>query len=513
MYGCVHRDKHALLPMKKMRSFYWIVFALTLAVFIGVSQLSVAAQERLDWSKPQRIPGYDPRADIPFLIADQNRTVHAFNSVWLKGERVIVYSKWILGNGWTRPVDLLLPQIALENRLEAAFLDEDQVVHLIFFSGDEVRANIFHTKAPLMQAGLATAWSQPKVIGEMPLIPDVAAGVLDGNGRLLVLFGGTQEGQGLYFTYSVDSGDTWSAPTPFSLTFSDELWPSNLKMYVDPQNNTHAVWSVANETGNSETLYYANLENGQIEWNTPLVLASATNGEVDTPSIINYDDTLFVIYHDDFPTTRYMLQSVDGGQSWTGRVRLFPHIGSNGPAYLVIDNENKLHMFFGNRLSGPPDTHGLWHSVWLGNTWSTPEAVVSGPNIQDQVGTNGFDPSFADGVLSQGNSLLVTWRTDPQAGPNGIWYSYALLETPELPIATLPAPTRSTQTTLLSDSAITSVITTSVSPALDSTMTDYQADPSQSNLSSPVISVILGILPAICVIVFVLIRTWLVKRQ
>ncbi len=34
---------------------------------------------------------------------------------------------------------------------------------------------------------------------------------------------------------------------------------------------------------------------------------------------------------------------------------------------------------------------------------------------------------------------LVTWRSDPAAGVNGVWYSYAILDTPELPVSPLPA--------------------------------------------------------------------------
>lgn len=489
--------------MNIQRMFHLIILSLALFIMIGMNRLQVSAQESLTWVEPHRIPGYDSSADVPFLIADQNRTIHAFNSVWLGGERAIVYSQWILGQGWTKPIDIILPQIANENRLKSAFLDDKDMVHLVFFSGDEIRSNIYHTKAPLIHAGNVSAWSTPEVIGEAPLIPDVAAGVSDNNGRLLVLFGGTKEGHGLYFTYSLDNGDTWSKPSPFFLTYSDELWPTNLKMYVDNHQNTHAVWAVANETGNSETLHYKKLENDQLEWAELLVLANATNGVVDTPSIIEYEDTLFVIYHDDWPTTRHMLQSIDGGQSWSEKVRLFPHVGSNGPASLVVDNNGVLHMFFGNRLSGSPDIHGLWHTTWLGTAWSTPKAIVSGPTIQDLEGNGGFDPSFANGIISQGNVFLITWRTDPQAGVNGAWYSYEKLDAPELPINPLLVPTLSTIVTPMPSPTITSSFPLSDTSLEDHTMTNYQNDLPPTNMDSPAKPIILGILPTLFIIVIV----------
>jgi hypothetical protein len=59
------------------------------------------------------------------------------------------------------------------------------------------------------------------------------------------------------------------------------------------------------------------------------------------------------------------------------------------------------------------------------------------------VDEEGFDPSFAQAVVSQGNLLFVAWRHDPGVGPISIWYVYQILDTPQIPKQTLPvaAPT------------------------------------------------------------------------
>jgi hypothetical protein len=42
-------------------------------------------------------------------------------------------------------------------------------------------------------------------------------------------------------------------------------------------------------------------------------------------------------------------------------------------------------------------------------------------------------------VVSQGNTILVTWRTDLLSKGNGVWYSYKQVDTPELPVIELPS--------------------------------------------------------------------------
>ena len=160
---------------------------------------------------------------------------------------------------------------------------------------------------------------------------------------------------------------------------------------------------------------------------------------MDTASLIEYDENLIFVYHDDFPTTRYIRRSFDGGQSWTEPKRLFSHVGSNGPASMVIDNGENLHMIFGNRVfQNNQDIHGMWHSIWQDDQWQDPLVIASGPPIRTGPLDMRFDPSFANAVISQGDTLLVVWRTDPLAGENGIWYSYRRLDVPALPIIALP---------------------------------------------------------------------------
>jgi hypothetical protein len=136
-----------------------------------------------------------------------------------------------------------------------------------------------------------------------------------------------------------------------------------------------------------------------------------------------------------------MRRSNDAGKTWTAPVRLFQQVGSNGAAALVIDSSNTLHMFFGNRISGSPDTHGLWHSIWQDGGWSLPEAIVSGPKMFAETSDEeAFDPAQAQAMIVNGNLLMVVWRQDPGSGGIHIHYTYTRLNTPELALSTPPSP-------------------------------------------------------------------------
>jgi hypothetical protein len=163
-------------------------------------------------------------------------------------------------------------------------------------------------------------------------------------------------------------------------------------------------------------------------WNMPKVLAEAIDYEADTPSIIDYNGRLIVIYHNDFPTTRFTIFSDDQGEHWSSPVRISSLIGSNGPASLVIDGNETLHLFFGNRTEDD-SKHGVWHSIWLGDRWSAPTAIVTGPQVPVGLnGEEGFDPDSIQSLICKGNVLFVAWRHDPSAGPIHVWYTYQYLD-------------------------------------------------------------------------------------
>jgi hypothetical protein len=426
----------------------------------------VLAQDSSGWLPQQSIPGYQYDSWPLKLIADRNRTVHAFSSQWLGSEeggsvqRAIVYNRWTLDRGWTTPVDVLLSPQA-EARLLDAFLDQSGMMHLLFFGGSETQANIYYSKVPALYADQAKVWSTPLMIADQALNPENGVIVGDDQGNMVILFSGIQSGNGLYTISSTDYGNSWSEPEPIYLTEDDQLWPYESKLYLNNTGDFYTVWTDYDVAGHGVSVHFMSSKIGQNEWSVPLNLAEGSGLGVAHPNIIEYDGKIIVTYYDSNQNAQWMIQSKDKGLSWSEPVRIAPTlIGRNGGVSMAIDSSNRLHMFFGERKPLNPDIHGMWHVIYENGQLSPVEAVVSGPLLVDRDGFDGFDPVAAQAVITNGNIVLVAWRTDPASRPNGIWYSTAKFNTPELPVEPMPEPTHVAQDYTPLSSEITSTTST-----------------------------------------------------
>jgi hypothetical protein len=414
---------------------------MTLFITTGFSAL---AQELNQWSPVQTIPGYHSETWPPILIADQNRTVHAFSSQWLGdvqafSKRAIVYNRWSPETGWTEPVDILLSPLKNDARLTSAFLDQNGMMHVVFFGGDNTEANIYYSRALAASAGKVVAWSRPVLVAYDVLDPENAAVFADDAGNIGILFSGNEKGKGVYAIYSPEGGNDWSSPIQISTTSSSDMLINNLQIYQGASGNIHAVWNEITSGGQGRGIYYTTSKTGDPNWKDPINIASADSGfGTNTPAVIENNGDVFAFYNVNGSIT--MRRLLHDGESWSNPIQIFTrHVGVNGSLSPVIDGNNELHLFFGQRITGTPDIHGMWHSMWQGYYWTEPEAIVSGPAIADQVGRNAFDPFEAHATVSQGNVILVTWRSDPGLKGNGVWYSYKILDLPELPVVALPS--------------------------------------------------------------------------
>jgi hypothetical protein len=438
------QDNHATATNLTSRRRHVLRLWALVIVLISLTRLNmpaVSAQEPTQWPPQERIPGYDDETEPPSLIADPNRTVHAFayQQIGDEGKEIaITYNQWTVKDGWTPPIDVLLSPIKHEARVPSAFLDQAGIVHVAFYGGDETEANIYYSQAPLVRAGQAPAWSKPTLVGDAASSPSLVALTGDDKGDLVILYSGKREGWGLYAVYSADGGDTWTDSAPAFLTYGD-FFPVILKLYRGQSGLIHAVWDVRDIGGNGRQINYANLDPGDRQWSEPVVLAEADTGYgVLAPTVIEHDGSVFAAYIATPKLT--MRRSSDDGRTWTEPVTPFRHTGVNGTLSFAVDSNDDLHLLWAQRITGSPDIHGMWHSTWQGGGWTEPEAVVSGPMINDPFRDQSFDPYNAEAVVSQGNVLMATWRTDPgpQNKANGVWYSYKRLDAPEAPVVALP---------------------------------------------------------------------------
>lgn len=399
------------------------------------------AQTNLQWAVPQRIRGIADDADPPFLIADQNRTIHAFSTQWAgvpgRGDLAVFYSQWSPLRGWSAPVDVLLSPHAQQATVLGAFLDVRGMLHVIFFGGVAESAEIYYASAPAAIANQANAWSMPIKVGDHAGALMSGTIVGDAQGNLHIVYTGNGEGNGLYAVRSSDWGNTWSDVKPVFLTGSDSLWVYAIQATVDAATQVHVMWTVDNKAGNGDAVYYVRLESDHIRWSLPTAMQNRRDCsyEADWPSIVSYKNQILMVYNCGNPATRWIRRSTDGGRNWSSPTQPFALIGETGPMALAIDSNNVLHGVLANRTSDNR-LYGLWHTTYNGDTWSAPKSITTGPR------TNDFDPSRPRAVMSQGNTLAVVWRNDP--GPDMtpmVWFSHAKVDAPELPEKPLPLPT------------------------------------------------------------------------
>lgn len=424
-----------------------------------------------DWTPGSAIPQYAPSTLPPVMVADQNRTVHALASMPLTDdpsdpaseEIGIFYRQWTLAGGWNKPIDIMLTPVKQQARVKSALLDSAGILHMIFYGGDEQIAYIYYSAAPAAAAGSAQAWSAPLPVGPNAVAPDVAAIAGDGGDRLAVLYSGNLgEGNSLYAVYSEDAGLNWSEPVMVFSTYSATNKVFDMSVSYSQSGVLHATWNVTDNKGQNVAGYYAQLvglagapvattsssdgTSGATtlwQWSTPQEIAASQGLGVAIPSVIEHQGEVLLLYNNGLAgqvaPVMWLIRSRDGGQTFSSPQRAFPnHVGRNGTVALVVDGSGALHAFFGQRIAGgfdgAIDLHGMWHSVWGNGNWGPVRPVVSGPP------SPAFDPYDATAVVSQGNVILLTWRTDPGREIRSTWYAHQVLDVPESPLVALPVP-------------------------------------------------------------------------
>jgi hypothetical protein len=132
---------------------------------------------------------------------------------------------------------------------------------------------------------------------------------------------------------------------------------------------------------------------------------------------------------------------------------------------------------------------GVWHSTYRNGIWSSPERMVTTINPHD-----------IGGIVVQGNVFLVVWREDPGDGRAGIWFTYTLLDAPELPVVPLSTAPGAFST---GDLPITTPPASTASPLLETSVLS-EAPPSQW-MSNPAFPLIAGALPVFLVVIGIIV--------
>jgi hypothetical protein len=461
------------------------------------------AQQLYVWSPPRQIPEYYNFTDAPFLVADTEGTVHAFDlETSPSGQFAIYHRTWSISDEWSTPTDIILPEYSgVAPKLLDAILDGDGYFHIIYFAGTQQQGTIFHSTAFHAEVGIASGWTRPNPIS-VDAGPLPAGQIIEAREDVFVtIFSGSRSGSGLYQVNSTDGGSTWSTPALIHRSKNESVNDGGIRLAMDSHGDIHAVWHVDNVSGLAEETWYGHLDRDLSTWRFIQMLSQKDNelefnGE---PSIIIDNDIPFVVYYDGFPPTRFFRHSVNGGKTWSTPIRPFPHTGGGGHASLVKDGKGVVHMVLGNRLQNP-EIHGMWYTRLIENQWLPLEPITSGP------GTDSYGPTKPMAVVVLGNILLATWSNDVRLEfRTPAWYSFTLLDAPENEVEPLPEEPQGDSLPIDDQPTPVQQVIPDVRPVPVNVRSDDEGD-MFSLADNPGLAVFLGVIPALILVVVAIVK-------
>lgn len=253
-----------------------------------------------DFFQPSVIADPGSGIDKCWMVAGRNRLTPQSTRLYIAYNLGVVSSN-DMGSSWTSPVSLgsglgFLPRIGPTGELYVAYWDTNQDRFEVKRSLDGGATFVTRTIAERMDSwGIETFNS--RFPGTMRVPPLVSLDVDRSSGALYAVWPDTtdfSQGAGtanvdVYFSRSVDSGDTWSVPVvlngegPF---VGDQFFPW---IEVDPTGRLHVVYLDTRNTAQVDTTvngmidaYYAYSEDGGDTWNeirlTPQAWNSANDG-------------------------------------------------------------------------------------------------------------------------------------------------------------------------------------------------------------------------------------------
>lgn len=491
--------------MKRFTGFSVIVSIIIILSL--VSSLKVKAQGGgTDWSQPFRLSSQNGQVGDQIMFADIFGYVHLF---WpetgnLENQPILYYSRFD-GETWTLPVDIY---IAPASTSISATFDIKGNLHLLFTDGGN--GNVYYTKASIQDATSAQGWQSPR---RLEFTAKSISFRIDSGGVFHLLYSGFNRNEpGMYYTNSLDEGQTWSRSIWLDPDIPPNLSPWEIQLELGDENSLHATWLYWDQDFLGRWIRYANsFDQGQ-SWSTPYTIDEVEAGSDDLrlpwPIMALNGQEVHIIWAGDSQTHRKHRFSSDLGRTWNQSRFVFGDLHGAALGHgLALDANGRLHFF--GQIRWP---QGIWQAYWEQGRWSSPTMIYL-------IAQDAFEPLegriHAHRVrvaIRSGNQLMVTFTTSP-GDPQSILYEMHMnmqdvqaLDTLSLP-EQFPEPTSDSGSVLNSPTLLPEIPTEEM-PNLDTTL-----DPNPSISMSPAVELIWGIVPAIVLLVGVLAFRFLNRRN
>ncbi len=387
----------------------------------------------------------------------------------------VMYTVWD-GSQWKQPIDIFGASLADGNPIVAyphAILDDRGNIHLIWLQQpNDPDYAVYYSTAPASQAGSAKAWTKPVILADDLTGSKYSIHIAYTPPQTLHIAyarvaGGESptEQRAVSYIRSTDGGSSWSKPVDVFTAPSLDTGASDTRLLVLPPDKVFLTWTLWDQSGNGQAIYFTrSLDNG-LTWTRPIRLAvrQGLEYERDWNNLVWLGgNTIGALYEGGWRAYRYATYSSDFGTTWSEPIDIFPWlIGDNGYIEFARDGSDTVHLFVAQRIREGNlqrgDYFGLWHSVWTnGERWQEPilvtrdenavkgmtnpkVAIINGNQIVTAwYGSNIYEIWVQTGVIENAKAIIpVPWSipvtTPTNTSPNGLTPS----ETPA-PTATSP---------------------------------------------------------------------------
>jgi hypothetical protein len=301
------------------------------------------------WSSPTTLAENTSGFSDLAMIFDGAGNLHAFwsevdeSGTPLPGHSAIFYARWD-GERWMNPMPILTSAEEDYWRVSVAFDGGGRL--LITWSG-RVSGNIYFAWASAAQALRSADWTSPEVI--LAIRPAASSPfILSGNGeRVWIAYTiPVNEGRGVYLVESLDHGITWSEPVVvFDAALAGWEMVDRPRLALTGDGNLHAVFERYSQPGGSGSLglYYSRSVDGGDTWNAPAMVSESSL--VWSNIFSDGAQTLHRLWQESGSGAVWHAYSTNSGNRWSRAERIPALSKLSATASATIDRGGLLHVF------------------------------------------------------------------------------------------------------------------------------------------------------------------------
>jgi len=446
----------------------YLLFGL-LPIFFGiVAAPGLYNQQQIGWNTPISISPEQVTSWFPDITGDASGRVYVAWAAGTTGFDTVLFTSTTDGVTWSKLNDVAAIR---QNGTDSAstrpalWVDTNNFLNLSYVS-----STLYYSRAPIITAGSATAWSQPiKLNGNQ--IAYFSRIIQDSHNQLHLFYtenvasNNCSQCYHLFHRVSTNNGSAWSDPQDIS---ADGTGVAKPQVIVDSNGGIYLVWEsgvgggLGQLAGPSVVKFAASYDFGKT-WSAPITLSPSSIQEAKDITVgLDGKGNLVAVWLDVPDNTVNYLTSNDSGRTWSRSTPINTISGSWNvyPSKLddysiAADSSGVLHLVVIGQLAtsekptptststsastptGPasaPSPQSLYvlHLTWQGDSWSQPETVAT---------YTGDVPEWPKAAISGGNVLNLVWFVRDQANiwnsDNAhyrIWYARQQLNAPALPI-------------------------------------------------------------------------------